>query len=220
MAKGGAERLKEGRKMKRFKIFVFSIVLVLGVTGVVGATTFTLDTYNVALNNSDPGLVLQWAPLQTIPFSFDLNVGDSTTFNLFKIWTNETTVNNDDRVEKPISVSMNFTAPPPPFGGEIPGDTFGGNIWIHFPINEQFGRVEWDGPITFIFGDVGTGQLVISLSDETFNYGWYGLTEGPCFGALVEATATYVSATVPEPTTMLLLGLGLLSVAGIRRRIR
>ena len=198
------------------KKILLVLVLVLGMAGAAWAETFTLDNFNATLNNTDPGLVLQSAPIQTTPFSFDLNVGGSTTFDLFKIWTDESDVGSDDRVEKEISVSLNFTAPPPPFGSSIDGDTVGvyNGRWY---FNEQFGRVEWDGPVTFNFGPQGNGELTITLSNETFNWGLYGLSEGSRWGANVEATAYYATAAVPEPTTMLLLGLGLLGVAGIRR---
>ena len=205
------------------KKILLVLVLVLGMAGAAWAETFTLNNFNVALNNTDPGLALQSELIQTAPFSFDLNVGGSTTFDLFKIWTGESTVNyGEDEVQSPISVSMNFSAPPPPFGSSVDGVTFGVHNglftrWGYEYFSEQYGEVNWDGPVTFYFGPQGNGELVISLSDETFNWGMYGLWSGEYFGAEIEATAFYRAAPVPEPTTMLLLGLGLLGVAGIRR---
>ena len=116
--------------MKKLLSLFGGIFLVLSFLGIAGATTFTLGDFNVNLNDSDPGLVLHSAAIPGTPFSFDLNVGESITFDLFKIWTEETTVNSDDTVTKPITVSMNFTAPPPPFGNTIDGDTFGVSGWI------------------------------------------------------------------------------------------
>jgi len=52
--------------------------------------------YQVNLNDSDPGLVVDSADYAVNPFSFDLNAGESVTFNLFKIWTTESAVNGDD----------------------------------------------------------------------------------------------------------------------------
>ena len=84
-------------------------------------------SYQVNLNDSDPGLVVGSADYADNPFSFDLNAGESTTFNLFKIWTTEGTVNSDDKVAKPISVDFNFTAPEL-MSGSVNGNTSGDSV--------------------------------------------------------------------------------------------
>jgi len=204
-------------KMKKLMGLFGGVLLIFSFLGIANATTFTLDNFDVTLNSSDPGLVVNYSRIQTKPFSFDLNVTDSITFDLFTIWTNETFVNPDDKVNKPINVSMIFTSPPPPFGGSIDGKTFGVSGWLFF-INYQYGKVEWDGPQILYFGNNHTGELIISLSDEIFNYGLYGLSEGPCWGANVEATITYAKAVVPEPGILILLGISMMSLVGLRRR--
>jgi len=66
--------------------------------GSADALQFTLDSYNVTLNNRDPGLVLYWNPILRMPASFDLEVGESRTFDLFQLGTNESWSNPDDKV--------------------------------------------------------------------------------------------------------------------------
>ena len=79
--------------------------------GVAGALTFTLDSYDVTLNDSDPGLMLYWNPILSTPVSADFEVGDSLTFALFELGTDETWSNPDDKVEKNITVDFDFSSP-------------------------------------------------------------------------------------------------------------
>jgi hypothetical protein len=149
-----------------------------------------------------------------------MNDGQSFTFRFFDIWTDETTVNDDDTFARPISATLNFSVPD--FYAEIGGDTVG----INFLGIIQAGQVIWDDPApTFTAGD---RKFTIDLSNETFNLGLFGLSGGQHFGASVDATVTQVSSYAPSPTTavpdsgstVLLLGLGLLAFEAYRRSMR
>ena len=110
------------------KIFcpvVLSLLLVFGVASGAQATQFALDSYDVTLNSSDPGLVVHWAPIAITPVINNLVVGVPISFALFEIWTDESAINKDDKVPKPINVSFNFSEPAPAFGGSIDGTTEG-----------------------------------------------------------------------------------------------
>lgn len=175
------------------------------------AVTFQLDSFDVQLHDSGPGLLLDWKPILETPAVGDLDVGDHVVVNLFKIWTNETTVNRDDRVDQPISVDFEFSLPEP-FGGQVSGETDGIRRFAGF---YQAGRLRWDGPSILNFGN--GGELEVSLSDEIFNEGiFFGLNEGKRHGAIVQAKFALLSDSVedvPEPTAFLglsLLGLGFL----------
>jgi len=191
--------------MKKFLLFLCAVMLVFGMVGTASATTFTLDSYNVTLNQSDPGLVLYWNPILTTPASRDLEVGDSVSFALFELGTTETWSNPDDKIAKNISVAFDFSSPEVDMTGtgQTVGDTF--LFW-------SWGEVEWNNPVEFNFGT--TGLFTIDLENGSF---W---TPG---STTIDATLTYVSAgsagaPVPEPSTILLLGLGLLGVAGYGRK--
>jgi len=197
---------------------VVAAAMVFGTTTAThAAVTFTLDDYAVTVNSTDPGLVIQQQELLGTPWVFDLELGQSTTVDLFEIWTDEGSVNWDDLTPKDISVAFSFSSPPPPFDGSSTGHTAG--QWLFGAI--QWGDVVWNSPLELPLGYLGDGMLKITLSNETFNEGLFGLSEGPGYGATVEATFTLLAepTAIPEPASMLVWGsLGLLSVVAVTAR--
>ena len=198
--------------MKRLLFLVLVAALMVPLAK---ADTFTLSSYTVSLRTTDPGLVLNWSPDFPTPHTFNLNPGDNTGwFSLLDLWTNESTVNSDDLVAYPISVTLNFSQPF--VSGTVGGETQGTSILWGFI---QSGQVTWNGPAVVPFGD--NGQFSIYLQDAYFNTGLLGLSD--C-GTDIFAKIKYDSAptgpapgSVPEPGTLLLLGTGL---AGIGSKLR
>lgn len=186
------------------------------------ATTFvghwSVDGYDND-NNINNGFVIETTP-DSSNLNFSLNTGSSTTLNMFKIYTNETDVDSDDKQAnaKPITVKFTFTSPT----GQSGDDTADGITYAVDGNVDNYGVVHWTDPanLTFSNGNV----LTITMSDETFNEDNRGndLDAGSRNGATVQATFALTQkavAGVPEPATwaMMIGGFGM-SGAMLRRR--
>lgn len=179
--------------------------LVLGVLLIAApahAALFTLSSYSVGFNMNDPGLVLWQQNLLGTPTSFSLNsVGQSFTAALFRLGTNETSINLDDLLPHGINVNFNFTTPPPGFGGTATGVT--GGFWF----KKGFGYAIWNNPLVLSFGN--TGLLGISLTNATF-----GLPGSAVINATFQLLRSDSSGPappippqqIPEPSSAALLG--------------
>jgi hypothetical protein len=189
-----------------------AFVAAVAVASAASAVGFS-GSYAITAHNSGNGLLIHTQELAD-PLNFVLNnPGDMHTVNLFKIWTDESDVGWDDGVARPISVAFDFSSPASL--GTVSGTTVGGGFVF------QEGRLTWNGPGLINFGN--GGQLQISLSDEDFNEGFFGLTPGKKHGAKVEAKFTLISdsvSEVPLPASLPLFMAALGGLAVLRRRNR
>lgn len=204
--------------MKTFSILAATIALLL--TSFASQATTIKANYTVDLNTSDPGLKLHYADVAANPFSVNLDEGDSVSAPLFKIWTDETSVNNDDAVSKPISVDFSFLLPQI-FNGSVTGSTIGGSICF-FVCFSDYGEVTWDGPADIYFGANNDGHIRITLDNATFNQGFFGTSPGEHWGATVHGTMTLIAdaTAVPAPGGLAAFGLVLLGLGVFLRRKR
>ena len=194
--------------MKKITIILCSLAMVLGTVGTLNATSFTLASFDVSLNQSDPGLVVWWQPILSTPDKFELNnVGDFVTEELFKIGTNEVWSNSDDKIDKPISVNFIFSSPA--FSATDSGITDGHTFFL-----ASWGSVEWSDPVYINFGT--TGQISIDLSNETFWTPGSATVSGTISLTKIDTPADITP--VPEPETMLMLGSVLLGLVAVTRK--
>jgi hypothetical protein len=190
------------------KSILAAAALAAALPGAASAAFFsgTYGVYGDAL--TDPGLVVSTSPGSA--FSFNLGSGESKSFDLFKIWTDETDVGKDDYADDGIGVYFDVSSHGA--SGSVEGKARGTNLLLF-----QWGSVDWSKPLEL---DVGTGTLSIALADAVFNKGLFGLTEGDRHGATVGATVSYTAAPVPLPAGLGLIAAGTaaLGFAGFRRK--
>ena len=211
--------------MPSFKKLTGSLLLAAAVATTTWAvpTNYVIGSGSTVVANQDTnqGLSIETSLASGLTgTSFVLNDGQSQTFDFFNIWTNETSVNiGEDTQWVNISATLNFSDPL--LGASVGGVTFGG--WFFWGLGiADWGEVVWDTPAPIF--SVGDRSFQLTLSDETFNAGPWGLSAGETYGATVKATVTQLSSSVahvPDSgSTALLLGLALtgLGLAGYRRR--
>ena len=202
----------QGTRLRPSRFVLGVLIGVLGFASQATATDFKLDSYKVTLNDSGFGLNVWSAPDLEVPLWFSLDtVGDKETYDLFKIGTREQTVEFDDWVPFLITVNFQFSAPPPPFGGDALGITGAGYFGSRIG---ELSYVIWDNPLKIVFGN--SGVLGVTLSNETF--GVPGQATVKATFELLRAESS--PATVPEPSSVALLALGVSALAVRRRRKR
>lgn len=185
------------------------------------ATPYEIGNGSSVSANTGDGLMIKTSLVNGLSnVAFNLNDGQSTTFNFFKIWTDdkESDVGKDDKNPIAISATLDFDNPLDT-GANVSGVTFGGSFLFGL---YQWGEVVWNAPVIVSSGGI---SFKVSLSNETFNGGLFGLNEGECNGAIVQATVTQLCADVPSRvpdsgSTIAFLGLALASVGIISRRRR
>lgn len=186
-------------------------VAFVGLSAAAGLAATISGTFNLtgdAFANSS-GLVTQ-TDTTSGNFSVNLQAGQSTSFTLFRVFTNEPMVDADDLTARSFLANFMLNT----FGGgSVDGSVKGVKVGTL-----QYGQLAWLAPLV-LTGPSGS-LVIIDLSAGTFNRNNANrLSPGTAFGYDVVATVTYDIAAVPVPAAggALAAALGLL---GFMRRRR
>lgn len=185
--------------------------LVAGFTGISAMAATIQGTFNLsgAAFGTNAGLITK-TNVASGGFNVNLTNGQSTTFNLFHIWTDEPTVDPDDLISRALLAAFTVT-------GSGSSDVIAGAVQGNKSGVLQWGSASWAAPIVLDLGN--GGQLLVSLGNTIFNLGSNRrLAPGTLNGSDVQATLTYTIAPVPVPAAGLLLLGGFGALGAVRRR--
>jgi len=193
--------------MKRFSIFLGVMMLVLGTFGAAGAITFEPSPDN--LWNLDHGRYYAWGIKWDIPAGQTI-VDASLSFDDIQNWnssTNDLWVHLLDNPYKYVGTFVGWDNP------NVQADHFAGSGVL---LNHWHNISSTASDITYNFDPTELTALNNYAADGFFAFG----IDPDCHFYNTGISLNVETAAAPEPATMLLLGTGLIGLAGFRKKLK
>ena len=197
--------------MKKFLMLLCAVMLVFGMVGGASAVPFQIDYVNLSVNWDHGGGIVYYTP-NNMTTQVDLGEGDSFDFTFGQIFVPLAVGDGT------ATLTVDFWTPDPV--GVVSDDA---DFWVIAGFFFLGGDLTFGGPQSFDYDYNGAtgGSMILEFDD----------IEGIQFGTWMDITGTITNAQlptaqvlepamapVPEPTTILLMGIGLLGMVGIGRK--